>query len=68
MVNIDFTHEDTEKLPVGVYKWDIKIYVNPRYENQEDTIPNDGDEVHSYYAGFKLPECEIALAPIYGRG
>ena len=66
MVNIEFAHEDTENLPVGVYKWDIKIYVNPQYDDSGLLI--NGDEVHSYYAGFKLPECEIALAPIYGRG
>ena len=69
MVEIKFTHEDTDNLPVGIYKWDIKMYVNPRYENEDETtLPIDGDEVNSYYAGFTLPECEITLAPTYGRG
>lgn len=65
MVHIDFTHEDTKDLPVGMYYWDIKIYLNPKYDETGTLI--DGDEVHSYYAGFELPVCEIALAPIYGR-
>ena len=66
MVTIRFEHEDTKNLPIGKYYWDIKIYVNPRYDDSGLLI--DGDEVHSYYAGFKLPECEVALAPYYGRG
>lgn len=66
MVRINFEHEDTENFPIGKFFWDIKIYVNPRYD--EDNVLIDGDEVHSYYAGFQLPECEITLAPIYGEG
>ena len=66
MVRIGFEHNDTEQFPLGKYYWDIKIYVNPRYD--ESGLLIDGDEVHSYYAGFQLPECEITLAPIYGRG
>lgn len=66
MVRIEFAHEETENFPLGLYKWDIKIYVNPRHD--ESGLLIDGDEVHSYYAGFQLPECEIALAPIYGEG
>ena len=65
MVEISFAHEDTEDLPLGKYNWDIKIYVNPVYD--ETGLLIDGDEVHSYYAGFKLPECEIAPALMYGR-
>ena len=64
-VRINFTHEETEAFPLGKYWWDIKIYVNPRYDG---ALLIDGDEVHSYYAGFQLPECEITMAPIYGRG
>ena len=66
MVRINFEHNDTEQFPLGLYQWDIKIYVNPRYDDSGLLI--DGDEVHSYYAGFQLPECEITLAPIYGEG
>ena len=66
MVTISFEHEDTKDLPIGQYYWDIKIYVNPRYDDSGLLI--DGDEVHSYYAGFKLPECVIALTPYHGRG
>lgn len=66
MVTIGFTHEDTKDLPVGTYNWDVKIYTKPQYD--ESGVLIDGEEVDSYYAGFKLPECQIALAPIYGRG
>lgn len=66
MITINFTHNDTKNLPIGLYNWDIKIYTNPQRDDSGLLI--DGDEVDSYYAGFKLPECEIALAPIYGRG
>lgn len=53
---IEFTHDDTVNLPVGKYVWDIKIYNNPQYA--DENLFN-GDEVDSYYAGFSLPECEI---------
>ena len=63
MVTVSFTHQDTKDLPIGKYNWDIKIYINPQHD--ENGLLIDGDEVHSYYAGFKLPECEIAPAPIH---
>lgn len=66
MITIRFEHEDTRDLPLGKYFWDIKIYVNPRYN--ENGLLIDGDEVDSYYAGFQLPECEITLAPFQERG
>ena len=65
MVTIQFEHDDTKDLPIGMYNWDIKIYTNPQYK---DGLLIDGDEVHSYYAGFKLPECEITRAPFEERG
>lgn len=57
---ITFSHEDTRNLPIGLYYWDIKTYVNPKYD--ENNLLIDGDEVHSYYAAYRLPECEITLA------
>lgn len=66
MVTIRFENQDTKDFPLGEFYWDIKIYVNPRYNSEGLLI--DGDEVHSYYAGFKLPECEITLAPYHERG
>lgn len=59
-----FEHEDTVALQVGTYNWDIKIYVNPQYNANNLLI--DGEQVHSYYAGFKVPECDIVLAPKEG--
>ena len=64
MVTIRFEHEDTKDLPIGRYNWDIKIYTNPEYD--ENGLLINGEEVDSYYAGFTLPECEIALAPMEG--
>ena len=55
-LQIEFTHNDTVNLVPGNYYWDIKFYKNPVYLNDELV---NGDEIDSYYAGFKLPECEI---------
>lgn len=63
-VTFTLEHEDTVGLKLGVYSWDIKVYVNPRYN--ENNLLIDGDQVHSYYTGFKTPECEIVLAPKEG--
>ena len=59
MVVIDFSHENTKDLPLGQYVWDIKVYTNPQYKNNKLI---NGDEVHSYYAGFTYPVCEITLS------
>lgn len=55
-LNFTFTHSDTVNLPVGEYVWDIKFYKDPIYE--DDKLIN-GTEIDSYYAGYKLPVCEI---------
>lgn len=55
-LQFNFTHTDTVNLKPGDYFWDIKFYKNPVY--LEDQLI-DGEEVDSYYAGYKLPECEI---------
>lgn len=65
LVTIEFTHQDTKDFPIGSFYWDIKIYTNPQYD--ENGLLIDGDEVHSYYAGFTLPQCEIALAPYHEK-
>ena len=56
VLKINFSHFDTVNLKPGKYVWDIKNYKNPIYI---DGTLIGGDEVHSYYAGFKLPVCEI---------
>ena len=58
-LTFNFSHEETKGLPLGQYVWDIKVYINPEYKN--DKLIN-GDEVHSYYAGFSYPTCEITLS------
>ena len=57
-ITFNLTHEETEKFPLGEYYWDVKIYVNPS-QYDVDGIPINGEQVHSYYAGFKLPECIV---------
>ena len=64
VITFTFAHEDTKELPLGSYGWDIKLYVNP--EHDESGLLINGDEVHSYYAGYKLPICDIVLAPKEG--
>lgn len=56
VLNIEFTHLETVNLKPGKYLWDIKFYVNPEFA---DGKLINGVEVHSYYAGFTLPVCEI---------
>lgn len=56
MLTIGFSHFETVNLPVGKFKWDIKIYQEPVFENN---IVIDGIEVDSYYSAFALPDCEI---------
>ncbi len=65
-ITFTFEHEDTKNLRIGNYNWDVKIYTNPQYNNNNILI--NGDQVHSYYAAFKLPICEIVPFSLYKRG
>lgn len=56
-ITIEFTHSETVNLTPGKYVWDIKYYQNPVISDEGKLI--NGTEVDSYYAAFKLPECEI---------
>lgn len=56
VLSMKLTHGDTVNLPVGQYVWDIKFYSDPIFA---DEVLVGGEEVDSYYAAFKLPECEI---------
>jgi hypothetical protein len=60
-LTIPFEHEDTVHLQPKKYLWDIKIYKNPVYEDENDeTSPLiGGEKIDSYYAAFSLPICEI---------
>ena len=57
IIECSFESEETNTFPIGSYNWDIKIYTNPQYNSKGLLI--NGDEVHSYYAAFELPRCEI---------
>ena len=61
-LTVSLTHEDTNLEPKK-YLWDIKIYTNPVYEDDEIEFEKreiiNGDEINSYYAAFSLPICEI---------
>lgn len=56
VITIAFTHNDTVNLKPGKYYWDIKYYSDPQYVDEELV---NGSEIDSYYAGYKLPVCEI---------
>ena len=60
-ITIPFTFEDTVDLKAGRYLWDIKIYIGPHYDLEGKL--SGGDEIHSYYAGYKLPVFEIKEVP-----
>jgi len=55
-IEISLTHEDTVNLPIGKFLWDIKFYNNPVFEDGKLV---SGEEIDSYYAAYKMPECEI---------
>ena len=57
ILTISFTHEETVNLIPSKYLWDIKLYKNPQYD--EENLLIGGDEINSYYAAFSLPVCEI---------
>ena len=55
-----FTHQDTVKIePSNRYQWDIVIYRNPSYDENNQLI--DGETIDSYYAAFgkEMPKCVI---------
>ena len=56
-LTIPFVYEDTINLRPGKYLWDIKIYIGPQYDLEGKLI--GGNEIHSYYAGYKLPIFEV---------
>ena len=60
-ITINFSRDKTINLIPKKYYWDIVIYKNPSYEedDEEKEYPIDGSEINSYYAGFSLPVCEI---------
>ena len=64
-ITIPFEREDTINLEPKKYFWDITIYNSPDYGDDEpykdnkDIMPKNGAEIHSYYAAYKLPICDI---------
>ena len=60
-ITIPFTFNDTINLKPGKYLWDIKIYISPQYDLEGNLL--GGNEIHSYYAGYKLPIFEIKEVP-----
>lgn len=61
IVTFTFSREHTLNLAPKKYLWDVVIYKNPQYEedDEERIRPINGDEINSYYAAFSLPICEI---------
>lgn len=61
VINIPFERKHTAELSPKKYFWDIVIYKNPQYEedDEERIRPINGEEINSYYAAFSLPICEI---------
>lgn len=65
-LTIDFTRDDTINLNPGKYYWDITLYNEPDFEEDENgqkqraiKYLKDGNQINSYYAAFRLPICEI---------
>lgn len=66
IITFNLGHNDTNDFPIGKYNWDVKIYTNPQY-NAANVLIN-GDQVHSYYAAFELPICEVVPFTLNERG
>lgn len=60
-ITFSFTHEETVNLKPGRYLWDIKLYLGPQYDLEGNLC--GGQEIHSYYAGYKLPVFEVREVP-----
>ena len=61
-ITFTFARSDTINIePRNDYRWDIKIYHNPTYDENNHIV--DGEIIDSYYAAFSLPICEIRTAP-----
>lgn len=56
-LNIEFSYNDTIDLTPGHYRWDVKIYHEPEYDEEDILI--GAAQVNSYYASYSLPPCEI---------
>lgn len=52
-VTIFIEHQDTINLEAGKYFWDLKIYKNPQYDEEENLT--GAMEINSYYSAFHLP-------------
>ena len=63
-ITINFSRNKTINLISKKYYWDIVIYKNPEYDedDEEQEYPINGTEINSYYASFSLPICEIKEA------
>lgn len=52
-LTIFIEHEDTINLEPGEYYWDLKVYKNPQYDEEDNLI--GGMEINSYYSAYRLP-------------
>lgn len=53
LIIVDLAAEETKDLKAGNYKWDVKMYYKPQYDDDENLI--GGEQVDSYYAAYRLP-------------
>ena len=51
--SIDLKKEDTSHIEPGEYYWDIKIYYEPIFDEDNNIV--DALEINSYYSAFKQP-------------
>ena len=59
-LEINFAHEDTVNLePSKRYEWDIKLYHEPQYDEDNNLI--GGTYIDSYFSAFgtSMPQCII---------
>lgn len=52
-VIVDLSSDDTKDLVAGDYKWDVKLYYMPRYDEDKNLI--GAEQIDSYYSAYRLP-------------
>ena len=61
---IRFTNEDTQNLPPGDYRWDIRVVIDPVWNEAHDDITG-GAEVHAPFAFSGMPVLRILEVGAY---
>ena len=54
VVTVTFVNSDTDSLAPGLYEWDARVVIGPKYDSQNNNELYDGDEVITPEEPMKL--------------